>query len=274
MSLPNQTDNILNKIKNNKIIAICIVLSIVITALITFWEKVEPTYYKIANLISPPEAYTSFDYIKEQFDPDTLKAKRRLKGMVARRDLAMYYIIPTDWDIDEPLDGPGGLKYQTYILPNNPACMISASAEISCFGNLIDAKDSVTHMTVKEQQSVYKKLSGYDDSAKDGGYCSLEETVEQRIAEARKDAKKFKLYYISPAHRTFQKSNGETYSIESRRFKYSFEIKGQKFYVMDIVAYMDDITFKLEFAAPAEDYIKHEASFIEISNNMYFTPLL
>lgn len=273
MSSLNRTDTLLYKIKNNKVIASIIVLAVITTAVITFWEKVEPSYNKIVKRLDPPEAYTSFDYIKEQFNTDTLKAKRRLKGMVARRDYGMYFIIPTGWDIDEPIDGPAGLRYQTYSLPENPACMISASAEITCFKDLINPNDTVFHESEAKQQSDFKKLSGFEESDKDGGYCSLDGIVEKRIAEAKKGQKKFKLYYVSPAHRTFQKANGETYPVETKRFKYSFEYQGTRFYVLNIICYMHDITFKLEFGAPEADYLKQEAAFIDISNNMYFAPM-
>lgn len=115
-------------------------------AVIGFWEKVEPTYKRISNVFNPPEAYSSFDYINDQFNPDTLKAKRRIRGVVGRRDYAMNFIIPTSWDLDEPLDGPGGMRYQTYSLPSNPTCMISADATISCFKDLINIKDSLMNV--------------------------------------------------------------------------------------------------------------------------------
>jgi len=254
----NYTDKLFFKIKNNKLIAYIIVFVAIVSGIIGFWNLIKPlctTTEKKSDVIEKIELveskeYETFDYILEQYHPDTLRANKFIRSIVARRDFEMYFLIPTNWDIEEPLDGPAGLRFKAYYLPSNAQNTIKAIANIVCIDDLIDLTDSMDFYV--------------------GEGCTIDEYVNYRIESARQNSTKFHLFTTSPAFKYFVESPEVRYLIEAKRIKYSFELEGEMVIVMELIAYLNKVGFILQYSAPEKDYYKHENTFIKITNNVYY----
>lgn len=272
-----RTDNILFKIKNNKVLSILIVIAITLIAVIGFWEKISPVISKIIPKTQNDSTvikkeFEAVDFIMEKYNPDTLRVKKSVHALVSRRNVEMHFIISNSWDLDEPLDGPAGFRYKSYYLPKNGECTISAFADIVCIADLIDSNSTILG-SVDSQTIGFKKLTGLEESDPDNGLCSLDDYVNDRILEAKREANNFQLLSNVPALKIFIENETENYQVESRRIKYKFRYKGQNYFVMELITYMEDLGLTLQFGAPEKEYNQFEDSFIELTNNVYFSRL-
>lgn len=270
MQKKSRTDKLLYQLKNNKLVAITIIAGTIIIAILTFYDKIEPILIRVFNnnRSSKAKEYEAIDYIRDKYQADTLRVHQLLHVFVSRRDYEMHFFIPNTWDYEEPLDGPAGLRYKTYFLPQNPACIINASAEIVCLENLIDKNDSI-NKKLGEQTQILKTLSGLDPNSPDIGYCNIDDYVDYRIKNAKNDSEEFKLLYNSPALKLYVEKEKNYYPIEGRRIKFSFKYNGQDYFVTELITYIDNIAFILYFGAPESYFVKLENIFINISNNCY-----
>ena len=263
-----RTDNFIFKIKDSKLFAPIIILTIVIIAIIGFWEKIEPIASRLTEKGNESDKvkkeFQTLDFILENFNPDTLIKNKSFHSIVSRRDYEMHFIIPNNWDLDEPLDEPAGLRYKSYYLPKNASSIISAYANITCIDNLADSSSTLLG-DIDSQNISYKILSGLEKNDPDEGFCSLESYVNSRMVKARESVKDFQFISNSPSLKMYIENPENNYQIESRRIKYKFQVNGQTHILMELITYIDKNGFVLQFGAPEKEYLEFEDEFIKLT---------
>lgn len=251
-----KTDKLLFRIKDNRYFAPIIVFGIITSAIITFWLVVKPFILsndeKIKEIVkqdSNKKEFGSFDFVLQKFIPDTLISKKAVHSFVSRRDFEMHFIISNNWDLDEPLDGPAGLRFKSYYMPKNGKCTITALADIACFDDIIDT---------------------LGNASLDKGFCSFEDFITSRMEYPKKNYENFVMLFNTPSLKTYVENKTSNYQIETRRIKYKYKNNGEDYFTMELLTYIGKIGFVLQLVGPEKEYSETEDLFISLTNNIYY----
>jgi hypothetical protein len=268
-------DKLIDKIKNNKVLAYIVVGAIILTSGIKFYETIASFCQRFHNngtdvsMVNVKREYGVFDFIKERYNVDTLRISKKSHFLVSRRDYEMHFIISSNWDLNEPIDEPAELRYKTYFLPKNAECIISAQAAIVCLDDIIDLDktDSCERYSFKNE---IKKIYGVNNNYNDKGCCNIDDYVDYRIDQTESNVQDFHLLTKSPVLKIFLERSDNIYQIEARRIKYKFSFKGGLYYSMELIAYIDRVGFVIQFGAPEKEFNEFENMFVEVTNSIYF----